>query len=213
MKRFVLILIAFLSFLNSYSQNNSPEQLYLIVNEYTAKLKSKNIDTICIYRDYYRGIQGKSDYGEPCTYEDIFIPTYIFWKEKNKTYVTQKDNCFDFETFEIQNDDFWNIIFKNIKIIIKEENKRFELINQKSKEKLHRSVSHSHFRRFELFLNNYTCEKSFDDFDLIEYDHDNLNLNYKYNNLLKSKLLIDELEKIVNELKSKNLFINKIKRL
>lgn len=213
MKNFVLILITFLFIEYSFSQENSTEQLYKTVNEYVTKLKSNKVDTICVYRDYYSGIQIKSDDGERCAYDNLFIPTYIFWKNNNKTFVTRKDNCFDFEIIEIQKNDFWKIIYENKKVIINEKNKKFEFIDKKSKLKLNKSISHSHYRRFELFLTNYTCEKFFNDFDLTEFDNGDLNINYVYNNSTKSKLLMDELEKIVNELKTQNLFRNKTSRL
>lgn len=206
MKHFVLILIALLSMNNSYSQENSTEHLYEKVNKYVTELKSKGIDTICIYQDYYVGIQRKNYAEEPCNYENTFIPTYIFWKQNNITYVTRKDNCFDFDILKIEQNNFWNLIFENKKIILNEKNLGFEFIENKSHRKLYKSESHSHYRRFEIFINKYTCEKYFGDFDLTEYNSGDLNINYKYNNSTKSKLLMDELEKIVNELISKKRF-------
>ncbi len=212
MRKLVLVFIILISIENSFSQESSTENLYKVVNEYALELKNKKIDTICIYRDYYQGIQQKRDAGEPCYCDNLFIPTYIFWKDNGKTYLTRKDNCFDFEIIEIEKDFFWDIIFEHKEVIKKEEVRGFELIDKKTNQRLYSSTSHDHLRRFEIDFKDLKCEKYFKDYDLLEEQNGKLNINYNHNLLLKSKLLIDELENVVFHIKPKIKFESKIRR-
>ena len=67
-----------------------------------------------------------SEIGENCT--DKESESYIFWKENGKTYLTKRDNCFNYPVIEINKHDFWDLYFKNKDVIASEKIKWPEYI-------------------------------------------------------------------------------------
>jgi len=137
-----------------------------------------------------------------CNYGYVYVPTYIFWIKHGKTFLSKKDNCFDYSTVEIKADSIWNYFFTNRKLISNEKVKTFQYYYyQKNKRKIvNLTIDHSGHENLKMIVGSNTTEVLFDSFDLQPNDGDQdkkiINLNYKHNLNLKSKHLIDELNKI-----------------
>ncbi|MBE8727089.1 hypothetical protein C4F50_19395 [Flavobacterium sp. KB82] len=68
-------------------------------------------------------------------------------------------------------------------------------------------VDHTSHKNLKLIINGKTIEKRFNNFDLQkEYDSKQININYNNNINLKSKLIVDILEKITSEAQKNNAF-------
>lgn len=204
MKKGSLIIIIILTSIYSFGQN-SPDNFLL-------ELKKQKIDTICQFEDYsvgYYRVYTDDELKEYCKFE----PTYIFWKDKGKTFLTKKDSCFEYSIVEIDADKIWKNYFDNRKSIKIEKIKNFQFVEVKNGKKtiLTTMIDHSHHQNFKFILKNEIVEKKFDDFDLEKFDGDgkgkNYNINYEHNINLKSKILIDKIDELI--LKNKNLLTRK----
>jgi hypothetical protein len=208
---FILILIAF-NF--TKSKDDSLNYLKLDVKKFISELKKKDVDTICIIEHYtqggcYLGIDDTSDY---------FYQTYnILWKKDNVTYFTKVHHNFNYTIIEIQNEEIWDFFFKNIKSIKNENVKMFEYRpNVKNKDNINFiDISPTYHENFKFVINNELIEK---DFNLFYFNKTyssgseiTTNMNYDYNMNLKSKLLLDKLNSLINKIDSENLLTKKRK--
>src|SRR4051812_36882232 len=95
--KFLIACIFTLSGISVKCQNTSKEHLDSLVNNFVTELRTKGIDTICIFEDYFTHgqafIGAKSDW---CDTKSQYLPVYFLWRQNNKTYLSKKDNCFDF---------------------------------------------------------------------------------------------------------------------
>jgi hypothetical protein len=208
--RKILLRIIALSFFCpiSYGQGNSPEHLDTLVTNYVKELQSQNIDTICIYKDYCVGcVYPLKDEVDRCACSIIYIPTYIFWINQGKTFLSKKDNCFDYSIIEIDSTSLWKVFFKNKNYIKKEKVKPFEYIVYKNnKKKVYGiSIDHSIHRDFEIMINEDSFSMKFDEFDLQKKSDEDVNINYEHNKNLKGKMLVDELKKLTCEIEEREL--------
>ena len=206
-----------------YSQDTSIEHLNDLAVNFTKKLSEQKIDTICVYEEYSTGLPPQVSSSEDidvqnvnCDSKGTYIPTYILWKQLGKTYITKMDNCFDFSTEIIDGKELWDVILKNKSILEKEKVKSFEYWSEENgkKVKYTKAMIHSHFQNFKLIVGKGITEQNFNSYILQEKDDEyaseiNENINYKYNNSLKGKYLIDLLHKIVFKVESER----KLKRV
>jgi hypothetical protein len=178
------------------------------VTNYVKELQSQNIDTICVYKDYCIGciypIKNETD---GCDYFSIYVPTYILWIKQGKTFLSKKDNCFDYFTIEIDSISLWKIFFKNKKHIEKEKVKPFEyIIYKKNKKEVYGiSIDHSRHRDFEMIVNDNNIVMKFDEFDLQEKSSGETNINYEHNKNLYGQLIICELKNLVQYIEKEKL--------
>lgn len=197
------------------AQTNQKVKIDELVSDYIKELQSQKIDTICVYESYCVGYI--KTYDEPIngtkeTCIDYLTnePVYVFWKEDGKTFLTKINYCWKFSKIEIPKDDFWQIYILNKKIIKEEKilSYEYETFENSKKVKYRIAVDHSCHNDFRLLLNGEIIEKRFHDFVLQEKDQDssNLNINYKHNISLKSKLIVDILKKITSEAEKNNTF-------
>jgi hypothetical protein len=137
------------------------------------------------------------------------------WIKQGKTFLSKKDNCFDYSTIEIDSTALWKIFFKNKKHIRKEKVKIFEYVvyENKKKEVYFMMRDHSHHRDFEIIVNTDTVKMEFDDFDLQKHSNKEVNMNYEHNNNLKGKLIVDELEKLTQEIETNKLLEKKRRQI
>ena len=106
----------------SVSAQLTQPQLDSLVITYTQNLHKKGIDTVIIYNEYCIGCLFHPATGSNlCAEKFSSLPTYIFWREKGKTFVTRKDICFDYTIQLIKADKFWNYYFNNRDKIKKEK--------------------------------------------------------------------------------------------
>lgn len=199
------LIFLFISFIAN-SQSISNENLDKLVSNFTQKLLNRNIDTICIYESYCVGCEITVDVSkknESCIDEADNQPIFIFWKEKGKTFINKINRCYEYLDIEITDDDFWQIYFKNSKIIEKEKIKNFESVEYKKGKKTTISiiVDHSYHQNFKFIVNNKTVSKYFDVFNLSKESDALYNINYNHNNRLISKQIIDTLEKYCRNIK------------
>jgi len=210
------LLVLFLMICNfNYGQDTSIEHLNSLVMDFTQKLSQQKIDTICVYEEYSTGgallvsAEDAEVDGVNCDSKGTYIPTYIMWKQFGETYLTKMDNCFNFSTEIIDGKELWDEILKNKSVLEKEKVKPFEYWTEENgkKVKYMKAMVHSHFQNFRLIIGKEIIEQNFDSYILQEKDKEyeseiNSNINYKYNNSLKGKDLIDLLNKIVMKVES-----------
>ncbi|MBS7254343.1 hypothetical protein [Flavobacterium branchiicola] len=209
----IFILLGF----KGHAQTNPEITIDDLVSNYIQELQSRKIDTICIYENYCIGCEltynsSKIYDEETCTDELHQEPAYIFWKEKSKTYFSKINYCYEYSKIILENDTFWQIYFSNKTIIENELVKPFEYITtEKSKKaKYTLAVSNSSFQNLKFITNGNITEKQFDNFDLQKEERNFVNINYKNNINLKSKLIVDILEKTTSGAE-KNNTLKKIK--
>jgi hypothetical protein len=208
-RQFKILIATFLmSSAISYGQNTSYEHLDTLVSDYVKELHLKGIDTICIYECYFVGasliIKNDSD---RCNYLYVYIPTYIIWLKAGTTFLSKKDNCFDYSVLEINLPNFWNIYFTNRDSIKKEKVEPFQYIYYEKKKKIVGTISvdHSGHRDFKMIIGNDTTAMAFDSFDMQQQEEFEINLNYEHNKNLKGKLFIDNLSEFVKDIENKEL--------
>jgi len=164
----------------------SQYKLDSIVQKYTQNLHTKGIDTFCIYSEYCIGCLLHHPKGNNLCLENYSsLPTYIFWKDNGKTFITRKDICFDYSTQIITNDSFWNYFISNKSKIKKEELKLpqyIENINGK-KEIQSININHSIYFQITMKINSESVVKKINSFYLTEElgIKGEKNINYDYN--------------------------------
>jgi hypothetical protein len=199
LSRLTILFILIASFKIASGQTAS-EYLDTLVNNYVIELKTKNIDTICIYQDYCVGClyTWKKD-EDKCNFTGLFIPTYIFWADKGQTFMTKRDNCFDYSVIKVSNDSIWTFFFTNQDTIRKEEIKIPQYIEIKNgKEEVYSStIDHSYHQAIKVIVRqDILIDKDIDNYYLTKEvgfrGQKNINYDYNINSYLKHvQLLID----------------------
>jgi hypothetical protein len=191
-----LLIISIIFFHSSIQVNGqtSPEQLDTLVKTYVYKLKKQGIDTFCIYQDYCAGCvyTWKAEEDKCSLKGHLYVPTYIFWLESGQTFMTKKDNCFDFSTIKIDSAPFWSFFFANEETMIKEEIKMPQYIEMKNeKEEIYTSsVAHSRHQGIKVILGQETTlYKDLDDYYFTKEigfgQQKNINYEHNINTTLK----------------------------
>ncbi|RED23895.1 hypothetical protein BD847_2973 [Flavobacterium cutihirudinis] len=202
----ILILIFFFIALSSNCQTNKDTDTDKLTSDFIKNLQSKTIDTICIYKNYCGGCAMKID---PDSIEIcIDSPVYVFWKQNGKTFITKINHCWEYLDTAIKVE-FWKIYFSNQNIIQKEKFEEFEYFPYKNIKEVKSSllIDHSGVQIFKIILKDAIIEKHFNSFQMKKQnDSGIININYKHNNKLKSKLIMDILEKAVSEAEKNNTF-------
>ncbi|MNK46645.1 hypothetical protein D3C87_654300 [compost metagenome] len=208
MTKRIIIFILFLPFIIN-AQTNLKINLNDLVSDF---IKTQKTDTLFTYETYSTGsipiVELSENEGEICIADLTNHPIYVFWKEKDKTYFSKLGYCDEYSKIILQDDSFWETYFSNKALIEHEIIKPFEYVTiQKSKKIKHTMArSHSSFQNLRIIIKGNITEKRFDDFDLQKEDGNFININYKNNINLKSKLIVDILEKITSEAEKNNIF-------
>jgi hypothetical protein len=176
----------------------STENLDTLVKRYITVLNAKGVDTLFIYEDYCVGCVYTSKIDEDkCNFEGIFIPTYIFWMDKGQTFMTKKDNCFDYSIIKVPNNSIWQFFFANLVTLEREEIKIPQYIEIKNgkKETYSSFVDHSWRQGITVLIGQDTIiKKHLDDYYFIREigseQHKNINYSYNINSSLKKLQLI-----------------------
>lgn len=224
MKYKVTILIFLIISFIGNSQNLSDENLEKLVSNFTKNLAEKKIDTICIYESYCVGCEitfdilnlNDKERKKLCKDELINQPVFVFWKEKGKTFITKINNCYEYSSIEVNNDDFWEIYFVNINVIENEKIKNFEYEIYKNGKKISSQIfkDHSDHQNFKFIVNNKIVAKYFDNFKLKKENNTFTNttlsnINYNHNNSLISKKIIEKLERNVRNIERNQYLITR----
>ena len=179
------LLFLTLVFSSTKAQNTS-EELDTIVKDYVQELANRKIDTICVYQKYCVGYitTWKND-EDKCNAGGLFVSTYIIWLEKGQTFMTKKDNCFDYSTIIFRNETFWDFYFTNKDTLAKEEIKIPEFVKiVKGKEQIYSSsIDHSCHQEIKVFVKQLQIEKDLDEYNFEKEigSAKNKNINYYYN--------------------------------
>jgi hypothetical protein len=204
----ILKVIIFLTSISIYSQNSN--------EKFLLELKQQKVDTICVYENYSIGnvqIIDKENEKDYCEFKFENIPTFIIWKKNGETFLTKTDNCFEYSVNKIDADKIWKNYFENKKTIQVEKIKNFQYAEIQNGKKviLTMMIDHSHHQNFKFIVKDKIIEKRFDDFDFQKVeessDEKEININYKHNISLKSKVLVDEINKLI--LKNERLLTKK----
>ena len=166
-----------------YAQLSQP-QLDSVVKNYTQDLKRRGVDTICVFNEYCIGCFFYSE-KDQCLEKILFLPTYIFWKEKGKTFMTKKNACYDYSTREISNDSFWYFYLANRDKIKKEELKIPQYIEMINGKKKIQSLPVDHGVYFQIIFDiaGNSMTKNFNSFYLTKElgEKEEHNINYEFN--------------------------------
>ena len=211
-KQILFLFLSFTIYIGN-AQTNSEATIDQLVSNYIKELQSRKIDIICVYEDYCIGCVDTYDYAsfkkDLCLEDFPNYPIYIFWKENGNTYLDKISVCFEYSK-TISENTFWDVYFLNEKIIKNEIVKTYEYETfENSKKVTYKiSVDHSGHQNFKFIIKDKITTKEFDSFDLtkIGWDSSKSNINYEHNINLKSKLIIDILEKITSEAEKNNTF-------
>ncbi len=180
------ILILFqLYTLNTFGQTTD-EQVDSLVEIYVSQLQKKGIDTICTYKEFTLGGRyGFKNAKDICDDYAWQTPTYIIWLDNGVTFMTKKDNCFDYSTITLSNTRFWKYYFSNNDTINNQELKQpqFVVIKNGEKQITLCSRTHSNYQKIRMIVGRNFNDKHFDDYYFSKKigTEQNKNINYNYN--------------------------------
>jgi hypothetical protein len=191
-RHLIVIAVLFLSY-RSVSGQTSTEQLEKIVWKFVNDQRVKKIDTFCIYQSYCVGCNYKwGNKEDRCDFEGLYIPTYIFWLEKGKTFVVKKDNCFDYAQIRIDNDSLWQFFFPNRDAMEREEIKEPQYVEVKNgREQIYSSrIDHSWHQGIQVIVRqdtiiNQEVDEYFFSKEIGFGRHKNINYEYNVNSYIK----------------------------
>jgi len=216
MNKIIISITCFLLFLSTAFGQLSQPQLDSLVKKYAQNLQKKGIDTVCIYNEYCIGcLFDPVNKNNLCEGNFSSLPTYIFWKEKGKTFATRKDICFDYSTQIIANDSFWHYYFANKDKIKKEELKipqYAEMVNGKRKIRS-LNIDHSVFFQISIITRNETVTKDINSFYFTRElgISEEPNINYEYNMQTALNNLHMRLQNIIKQESVKKKFIRTLR--
>jgi hypothetical protein len=188
--KFIVFILLQLISVFGYGQLSQP-QLDSLVNKYTQNLKARGIDTIFIYNEYCIGCLFQPVKGSNLCAENFSsLPTYIFWKDRGKTFATRKDICFDYSTQGITGDSFWQYFFTNKAKIKKEELKIPQYVEIENGKKNVRSIDIEHSIYFRIIINTSkdSVIKNINSFFFTKDLGPNEELNINYENNIRTSL-------------------------
>ncbi len=188
--KFIVYILLQLISLFGYGQLSQP-QLDSLVNKYTQNLKARGIDTVFIYNEYCIGCLFQPVKGSNLCAENFSsLPTYIFWKDRGKTFATRKDICFDYTIQEIAFDIFWKYFFSNKEKIRKEELKIPQYVEIENDKKNVRSIAIEHSIYFSIIVNTSkdSVIKNINSFFFTKDLGPNEELNINYENNIRTSL-------------------------
>jgi hypothetical protein len=188
-------LVFFCLLLSVYGNaQNTHDQLDSVVTRFVDKLHRDDIDTICVYQNYFLGGYVRVVKGV-CSFD----PAYILWKKKGKTWLTKVDICYQYETVNVKADSVWNTFIENKDSIKEEVVLPFQL-----KGGARQISDHEMTQKFKIAVGDETLTCSFWGGDMREKNYQGeLNINYKHNMDLKGKKIIDLLDRLIEKNKEK----------
>lgn len=211
-KKIIFIALVHLFSVSVFGQLTQP-QLDSLVNRYVQNLHIKGIDTICIYNEYCIGCLFHPATGSNLCAENFSsLPTYIFWKDKGKTFVTRKDICFEYSTQIIKTDAFWKYYFSNKDKIKKEKLKipqYVEIVNGK-KDIKSINIDQTIYFRITFDIANDPVIKDINSFYFTRElgPEEELNINYDFNTQTSLSSFHTMIQAIIKE----GSFMNKFER-
>lgn len=213
--KFILISLFQFFSISAYAQLTQT-QLDSLVKVFTTVLKQRAVDTICVYKQYCIGCLFQASKGSNlCAENYASLPTYIFWKEKGKTFVTRKDICFDYSTQLLPSDSIWYFYFNNQEKIKKESLKipqYAEIVNGK---KIIQTVKIDHSIFFHITVSTLagSITKEINSFYLTRELGINevLNINYEYNNSTGLNNLHQIIQRIIKHDSVKQKFVRTLR--
>lgn len=211
---FLVVLLSSTFCLRIKGQNTTTGNLHNLVNAYVAELRSKGVDTVIVFEDYFTRGQAFTEGGKDwCDTKDVYVPTYILWKQNNKTYLGKKDNCFDYSTMEVNAAAIWRYYFSNQEVIRPEKTKPFQISSTVNGKLSITTITDDHtgHRNLKVIVGNDSTAKFFDTFQLEASTKNGnetlVNANYEHNTKLLSKRLVDMLGDFVVEQEKKKMLI------
>lgn len=204
--------------LTTLAQDTSPQYLDSLVNNFAANLKNKGVDTICIFEDYWTtGQPFVVDEKDWCYTKHTYIPVYILWRQGGKSYLSKKDNCFDYTTIEVKAEPIWKYYFDNKEAIKPEKSKPFQLSTTVNGKLSLTTITDDHtgHRNLKVITANDTVKKYFDTFQLQATAKNGskteVNINYEHNQKLLGKRLAEFLAEFVLEAEKKKLLTRSLR--
>ena len=200
------------------AQDTSPQYLDSLVNNFVAGLKNQGIDTICIFEDYWTTgqpfVTGEKDW---CYTKHTYIPVYVLWRQGGKSYLSKKDNCFDYSTTEVRAEAIWKYYFDNRAAIKPEKSKPFQLSTSVNGKLSLTTITDDRtgHRNIKVITASDTVKKQFDTFQLQATakngNQTEVNINYGHNQKLLSKRLAEFLADFVLEAEKKKLLVRSLR--
>ena len=194
-KNRLLHLLLLLLSLTALGQNATLSRLDY-VNQSANELIAKKTDTICVYETFDENKQPSHTH-------------YIFWRSKGKTKVQKIDPDKANKITEVPMDAFWQNLFSNIELVKNEEARMYQYEETADdKKEINTIITEvGDIAQFSVFLNGDITEFWLNRFDLKESDETNnkktVNINAEFNNSLKGKQILDQLNEITMRLEKK----------
>ncbi|HLP51318.1 MAG TPA: hypothetical protein VK154_10570 [Chitinophagales bacterium] len=203
---------------NTRAQHTSPYYLDSLVNDFATNLKNQGVDTICIFEDYWTtGQPFVVDEKDWCYTKHTYIPVYVLWRQAGKSYLSKKDNCFDYSTTEVRAEAIWKYYFDNREAIKPEKSKPFQLSSTVNGKLSLTTITDDHtgHRNVKVITATDTVKKYFDTFQLQATakngNQTEVNINYGHNQKLLSKRLAEFLADFVLEAEKKKLLVRSLR--
>ena len=211
----LLVIITSLFAVTALGQLSQP-QLDSVVKKYSKALQNRGIDTVCIYNEYCIGcLFNPVNNINLCDGNFSSLPTYIFWKEKGKTFVTRKDICFDYSTQVISIDSFWQYYSANKQKIKKEELKIPQYIETVNGKRITRSlnIDHSIYFQLTVITGSESVSKNINSFYFTKElgVNEEKNINYEFNMLTSLNRLHQILQGIIRQESVKQKFTRSLR--
>jgi len=175
-----------------------------------AALRKEGVDTICIYQEYCVGCEVRwKNKDDRCNYVGYYISAHIYWKKNGLSYMTAKDNCFDYSTVKIIADSLWRY-FRNINEIRNEVIKppQYAKTENDTTRIFDSTIDHSFRQNITMIVYEDIVEKNFDEYNFektVDVAGRHLNINYEYNLNTSSKKLQLFLDSLTKELAKRKL--------
>lgn len=204
MKNIQILFFLFLS-CGVFSQVKS--NIDSLVSVATQEMNEKQIDNFFFWKTYCVGSSSITKKGDlPCLEDKTDV--YLFWKDKEQSYVKKIDNCGFYEPLKI-NDKAMNFFEKHLDVI-KQENVRRYAVKKDSIAgnkvwSFVKYVSHSCFVQFYLHDKTGLIIKKYDVYDLTTESKEK-NIYFETNNSLNIVKLNAICHKLINNLQDKKKF-------
>jgi hypothetical protein len=193
----LLILTLNLTFCASQNISKNEEEKEFIIDKIVKRFEKKKTGYVMFESTCVDEILNPFD---PKECESCYAnkEIYVFWNEKNKSYIQKFDNCSEFNLIEIHNLNPSLFLKRNSKKMQTEKVRKYQI-----DENTINIVSHSCIKKYILNDGKSKYEKIFDYYDLTGK---NENINYNKNKKLKLIILDTKLEKMIKDLDDKNSF-------
>jgi|GEM_PF-3540825 len=201
------VVIAFMLLAIPANAQNMQDKLDGLVHDFVTALQNKGVTKIGYAKTFCVGSYYIWDNeNDRCEYGSIYYTVYLFWEDGDKAYAKKFDNCGAFNQIELPPTDFFNFYFSHREAIKTEEIKPYQTTQteEDGSTRILTSVSiHSCHWNLVIYDGDEQVKKPIDMYDLSEWNEINessTNINYEYNNGLKTVEWMNLTKEIIRQI-------------